>query len=53
MISHLIGIDPSFATCGVAIYEPSTGYLELFSGDSFEVFDYLNETGILGKSIVV
>ena len=51
--THLIGVDPSFHTCGIAIYEPATTNLELFSGDSFEVIAYLNAKGILSQSVIV
>lgn len=53
MKTHLIGVDPSFHTCGIAIYEPATTSLELFSGDSFEVIAYLNKKGVLSQSIIV
>ncbi len=53
MPRYLIGVDPSFHTCGIAIYEPATTGLELFSGDSFAAYAYLNSKGILGQSVIV
>lgn len=51
--SVLIGIDPSFATAGVAIYEPATNNLILHGGDLFSCMSFLNNSGILGKAIAV
>lgn len=53
MKSVLIGIDPSFATAGVAIYEPATNNLILHGGDLFSCMSFLNNSGILGKAIAV
>ena len=53
MKSVLIGIDPSFATAGVAIYEPTTNNLILHGGDLFSCMSFLNNSGILGKAIAV
>lgn len=53
MKTVLIGIDPSFATAGVAIYEPATNNLILHGGDLFSCMAFLNNSGILGKAIAV
>lgn len=50
---YLIGIDPSFVTCGCSIYEPETKNLILHGGDLFSVMNFLNNSRILGKAIAV
>lgn len=51
--THLIGIDASFKTAGIAIYNPASKSLVLHSGDFFSCIAFLNKCGVLGQCIAV
>ena len=44
--THLLGIDPSFETMGVAIYHPKTGHLELYTGDFQQAIRFIGNAGM-------
>jgi predicted Fe-Mo cluster-binding NifX family protein len=51
--THLIGIDPSLSTAGIAVYHPESGRLVLHTGDLFSCVSFLNNCGVLHQSIVI
>lgn len=53
MKTHLIGIDPSFDNCGISIYHPATNIYKMQTGNFMEAMSFLNESGVLDKSIVL
>ena len=53
MKTHLIGVDPSFQNCGIAIYCPATKELKLHTGDIFSAIKFVTESGLLSKSIAI
>lgn len=50
-ITQLIGIDPSVKTAGVAIYEPATNNLKLYSGELNACLSWLDASCDLRKCI--
>lgn len=47
----LIGIDASLINCGVAVYEGSN--LTLYKGDIWEAIDFIRNTGLSKRAIIV
>ena len=54
MKTILIGIDPSFVNCGVAIYHPSTQRFEsLYTSDLQSAVDFIAGKNIIREAVVV
>lgn len=50
---YLVGVDPSFYSCGVCVYAPAEKTMQLFTGDFFEAVGFINKTVKLSEVVAV